>query len=149
MSVKRYEYRHGELSDEHYNHPPAGEFVRWEDYAALLARYTLAIEQHELLKTSVKMYENRVEGGDLNREKNETIKRLKAATQWRSIETATWDVLSKNDRVVLNGWNGSVRFANVVDVAGQLGFDDEYGVPLMAVYDGYTHWMPLPKPPCV
>ena len=37
MSVKRYEYRHGELSDEHYNHPPAGEFVRYEDYARLKA----------------------------------------------------------------------------------------------------------------
>ena len=37
MSVKRYEYRHGELSDDHYNHPPAGEFVRWEDYARLKA----------------------------------------------------------------------------------------------------------------
>lgn len=70
-----------------------------------------------------------------------------AATQWRPIETATWDVLSKNDRVILNGWNGSVSFANVVDVAGQLGFENEYGVPLMAVYDGYTHWIPLPKPP--
>ena len=43
MSVKRYEYRHGELSDEHYNHPPAGEFVRWEDYDAL-RRAVIAVD---------------------------------------------------------------------------------------------------------
>ena len=74
---------------------------------------------------------------------------LLAATQWRPIETATWDVISKNDRVVLNGWNGSVRFAYVVDFEGKVDFENEYGVPLMAEYDGFTHWMPLPKPPGV
>jgi hypothetical protein len=64
---------------------------------------------------------------------------------WQPIETATWDVLNKNDRVILANEDGITDLATVVDVAGQLGFNDQYGFPLMAKYDGFTHWIYLPK----
>ena len=68
-------------------------------------------------------------------------------SDWQPIETATWDALYKNDRVILANEDGTTCLATVVDVAGQLGFDDQYGFPLMAKYDGFTHWMPLPNSP--
>ena len=68
-------------------------------------------------------------------------------SNWQPIETATWDVLNKKDRVILANEDGTTHLATVVDVAGQLGFDDQDGFPLMAKYDGFTHWIHLPNRP--
>lgn len=63
---------------------------------------------------------------------------------WRTIDTATWDNLAKNDRVVLTDSDGSIHIAYVVDVAGALGFENEYGMPFIMEYDEITHWSNLP-----
>lgn len=63
MSVKRYTYH--TIPYEHYmgekgekEYAPAGDYVRWEDYAALLAKYEKAVELGSNLRIDLSVFHN-------------------------------------------------------------------------------------------
>lgn len=78
-----------------------GDWVPYAEYKKIEDSLRLAINERALQKVGLDMYVQRVESGQVNREKNETIARLKAENERLIIEVQKLTIaLRTADRII-------------------------------------------------